>query len=440
MRLVLSLIAVLLFSFRPPAGAVTLEELAARITALEQRNAQLEREVQTLRGTNVAGSPAASSPSSRAADAGTAQPEAAAASTGGTGTGAEAQLGKELKSINFDRPLAAAPAFVALDVSPETVVSPSTPREFAASLLNGVNREGKLQSGLALEAAPYQVFRGKQTTLEEYQGSYLTRLLYNFSLSIATTKAAEDDDTSQRLALGFSFSLFDNGDPRMDPAVAMLFHRVNREVPPYRPSRAGMSPAEMEAEATAHYEGRADPNAIFVSGLKEIEGIRAQSWGRSSWNVAWAPTWVTPSGNADDLVYEGSVAWTTFALGFERTPLQGRMQLLGHVRFREREIITDPDDSSRSADRDTLFAAARLRWGRADLNFSGELGYLRYWGGLDGDREAVRIGAALEKRLSENVWLVISAGEQLQGGDSGDELFALGALRFGAADSPNFAR
>ena len=152
-------------------------------------------------------------------------------------TAADTELTKATTALNFDRPLSAAPAFVALGVTPETVSHPATPREFAASLLNGVDRNGTLQTGFAMEVAPYQVFFGPQTTLRNYRESLVTRLLYNFNVSAATTKASTDDDQAQRLALGMELTLFDKGDPRMDPRVENLFNQVTGEnpVPDYDP-------------------------------------------------------------------------------------------------------------------------------------------------------------------------------------------------------------
>lgn len=345
-------------------------------------------------------------------------------------------LGKAISSLNFDRPLAAAPAFVALDVTPETVTHPGTPREFAASLLNGVDRKGTLQTGLALEAAPYQVFFGPQTSLTEYRDSYLTRLLYNINLSLGTTKASTNDDKAQRLAFGMELTLFDKGDPRLDPRVEDLFHQVTTKIPfPIRDP--DMSDAEWDAFVKAHYEKYGDPNQAYVKGLEEI---RAASWGRTSWNVAWAPTFVSTSGRAGDLKYEGLTAWTTFAYGFEDvSALKGRVQFIAHLRYREGEEVADPNDATHKFRQDSLFAAGRLRWGRPDLNFSGEGAYIQIWNGPGGDGHAVRLGAVLEKKLSSNLWFVLSAGEDFGAAGQANDLFSVGSLRFGSADSPTFA-
>jgi hypothetical protein len=185
-----------------------------------------------------------------------------------------ASLRKGMSSINFDRPLSAAPAFVALDETPETVNNPSTPREFAASLLNGVDGKGVLQTGLAVDVAPYQLFFGPQTSLRDYRDSYFTRLLYNTNFSLGTTKAATGSDKAQRLALGVSVNLFDKGDPRLSPVIEKLFNQVTDRIPPYE-YNPDLTRAENDAAAKAHYEKFGDPNKDYLDGLDQI---RAQSW------------------------------------------------------------------------------------------------------------------------------------------------------------------
>lgn len=348
----------------------------------------------------------------------------------------EKALTQAVAALNFDRPLAAAPAFVALGVTPETVSHPATPREFAASLLNGVDRNGTLQTGFALEAAPYQVFFGPQTSLTNYRNSYLTRLLYNTNLSIATTKASTNDDKAQRVAFGMELTLFDKGDPRMDDRFEALFNRVTTQIPP--PVRdPDMSNGDWDTYVKNYYEEHGDPNKLYVEGL---EKIKAASWGKTAWNIAWAPTWVSTTGNSDDLKYEGLTAWSTFSYGFESvSAFKNRVQFIAHLRYREGEEVLDATDPTLKFRQDTLFAAARLRWGRPDLNFSAEGAYIRTWDGPQGDDHTYRLGAVLEKKISSNMWFVLSIGEDFGAQGDANELFTLGSLRFGSADSPNFA-
>lgn len=52
-----------------------------------------------------------------------------------------------VKLITLDLAVPDSPAFAILGLSPETVVRPSSPRDLATTLLNGVDRRGNLQSG-----------------------------------------------------------------------------------------------------------------------------------------------------------------------------------------------------------------------------------------------------------------------------------------------------
>ena len=113
-----------------------------------------------------------------------------------------------------------------------------------------------------------------------------------------------------------------------------------------------------------------------------------------------------------------------------------RAQLIGQLRYREDETLVDPDDALHDVQQDSLLAAVRLRIGTPNFNGFLECGYQRIWNGLEGDDDAFRAAIGLERRLSKDLWLVLSAGEQF-GGSEDDELFAIGSFRFGSAERAN---
>src|ERR1043165_2392672 len=53
------------------------------------------------------------------------------------------------------------PAFAVLNGTPEQVIRPSTPRQFGAAVLNGVDPNGNFQTGLAVDANPFMIFGGQ---------------------------------------------------------------------------------------------------------------------------------------------------------------------------------------------------------------------------------------------------------------------------------------
>src|SRR5438445_9970509 len=63
------------------------------------------------------------------------------------------------------------PAFTALGVTPENLIRPTTPKQLATSLLSGADPRGNIQTGLALETAPYLLIGGNEVTLADYIGS-----------------------------------------------------------------------------------------------------------------------------------------------------------------------------------------------------------------------------------------------------------------------------
>jgi hypothetical protein len=52
----------------------------------------------------------------------------------------------------------------------------------------------------------------------------------------------------------------------------------------------------------------------------------------------------------------------------------------------------------------------------------------RIWNGPKSNGDAYRVNGGIEKKLAENLWIVLSVGESFGGGRE-DELFALGSLR-----------
>lgn len=348
---------------------------------------------------------------------------------------AEGALTKSFKELNLDRPLSAAPAFVALGVSPETVVAPASVREFASSLINGVDRSGNLQTGVALETSLGYMLPTEWFLPDDYARDYWRRLLARTNISVATSKGS-NDDKSLRMATGISLTLYDGADPGLKKWSQWL---GERELDHFRrfpvqeddPFGGGVISGGGFDEKVAAAEAEAIAKAF-----------RRLTWGKPIWTAAWAPTWISESGKSQDLRYDGSTMWTTFGFGAltdAASRKSANYQILGHIRFREGEHVVDPSDKSKSADQDTLLIAARFRFGTPEFSGSVEGGYLKIFDGLTGDDDAWRIGGVLEKRLTENVWLVLSVGQDIGGAENTDNFYAIGSFRLGTADSPNFS-
>lgn len=118
------------------------------------------------------------------------------------------------------------PAFTALGVTPENVISPGSQHELALAILDGVDQNGNAQSGMAIEASPYALAIGDQITIKEYKSDYLTRFLYNTKVSYATASGSSDSDKADRKAIGLRFSVFNNGDLRLNDKVTECFKTI----------------------------------------------------------------------------------------------------------------------------------------------------------------------------------------------------------------------
>ena len=324
----------------------------------------------------------------------------------------------------LDRAPGAVPAFDALGLAPENVSSPSTPRDFAGDLINGVDRNGVLQHGLAIETAPFRWFR-IGTSIGDYRKSSSARWAYNFSVSVATSKAVEESDAVQ-LAVGFKEVLWESvdHDPYRNGSLDAAFQQNPRPLPDDRGALPDSSTSDEDPFKTA------------------VDEFYKNKWRGGIWTAAIAPTWNSESGKVSNLTGTGFTVWTTFAYGLpkSRSPRIGssnplNVQFAAELRYRDGEHVTDPNDKMHVAAQDSFLAAGRVRVGSDTFNGFAEGGYVRVWHGLNGDDDGWRGALGVEKRLAPNIWLVITAGQQFGGGTvASDELFVLSSLRFGTAE------
>jgi hypothetical protein len=147
--------------------------------------------------------------------------------------------------FTLDLPVPESPAFDVLDLNPESVVRPASPREFATTLLNGVDRRGNFQTGLAIDTVPFLLAPwSNSVTIADYQanpeGFNEYRILGRTALSLATVKGATDDDKAWRAAAGLNVTPYDAGDPRMDLELQRELREIEGEVldAMERPNRA----------------------------------------------------------------------------------------------------------------------------------------------------------------------------------------------------------
>lgn len=325
----------------------------------------------------------------------------ACAVSSGSAWAQQPPLLQQVRSGTVDFSVPDSPAFTILDLTPQSVVRPDSPRALAAALLNGVDHRGHVQNGVAIDTAPYLLLVGDRVTLTTYRNDRVVRFLSRAQVSVATTKGTSDGDPSARVGVGVHLTLLDRGDPRTDPVFAQQLAEVGTKVladNPQPPPDPEDTP-DVRADAwRAHVEHQA--NAL-AEPLRDSQ--RARAWNATRWSVGVAGAFRSLSGSLGALDGDGSAAWTSFAYGFEDVPaLDDAAQLMAHARVRTGERVEGENQ-------DHVLVGVRVRAGGPNATGSFELTHLRV-NHPAGDDTYLRLTAGLERRLIRSVWLQVGIG------------------------------
>jgi hypothetical protein len=344
------------------------------------------------------------------------------------------EAAQKLNLANLDLSVPESPAFTVLGLTPQTVIRPTSPRQFASSLLNGIDQRGNLQAGLAFDAAPYLIYAGDRLTLKRYRESYLLRFLARAQTSFATTKGASEGDKSIRAAVGFNFTLIDKGDPHSDSELMKCFTEKLRLPPP---------PTSISPTGELSEEDQRKRDEISAQNVAAAEDCRAESrkrnWNRSSWAVAFAPAWISSTGETRDFRYDGGGVWTSVAYGFEKVPgLENTSQLIFHARYRDNETVPDPDMEGAFFRQDGLFLGGRARVGteNSSVSFEGVFQRLRRVG-MAFDNSS-RLALGLERKIADNIWFNVAFGGQTDTPDGTRKGFVLTTFKWGFSQQRTF--
>jgi len=357
-----------------------------------------------------------------------------------------------LPFANVDLSVPESPAFTVLGLTPETVVRPNSPRQFATALLSGVDRNGNFQTGTALDTVPYLLLAGKNLTLGEYRRKYRLQLASRTQFSFATTKGASEEDKSVRLSLGLRMTLWDRGDPRFDETLIQCFRDANKKFfeavgpnvvgPDDLPPNASEERIERAKKAFAAYEQRQDQaNTVRLQASEECRAqSRKDNWNRSSWIIAYAPSWISTTGETKNFKWNGGGIWTSFAYGFEGFPaLQEHSQIIFHARYRSNEQVPDPANKGSFIGQDSLFFGSRLRVGNENATGSFEGVFVRSRPEGKAYDNSARYSLGLERRVAENMWFGLSFGGETGRADGKNKGFVLTSFRWGFSEKPSLA-
>ncbi|WP_157807703.1 hypothetical protein [Hymenobacter chitinivorans] len=288
----------------------------------------------------------------------------------------------------------ASPAFVTLGVAPENVVRPISPRLFAASLADAIDQRGRIQNGVAIDAAPFMA----TTTLQQYRTSAVRRFFANTQFSLGTTKGQSSVDEALQGALGIHFTLVNTSDPRLDDAVLDFYDKLDAQAM----ANIIFTPDEKGARA----------KDAEIARLKEEQAAKLRQTGEQgfAWTAAAALSSRSDSSRINDLQYNGFAAWTSVSYGLGST-VQGIL----HARGRWDEKVVNTNKLGGTYSQNTFLTGLRLRgsFGSVKASLEGAATFThRDVKTSDGSTPptdvAGLISAVLEPRLTENLWLHLS--------------------------------
>ena len=347
---------------------------------------------------------------------------------------------KDTRSLTADVSVPESPAFTILGLSPQSVVRPSNTQELGAALLNGVDKNGNFQTGLAVDFTPYSLLYGDNVTLGRYQenanGFNIVRQLWRLQTSLATAKGATTDDKSVRVALGFRLTPWDLGDPRLDSSLL----------------RSDKTPGVVDclrgvARAIVFGEGIDDSDAAQVAEATQRlkrgsqacrERAAEHLWNNSSFSLGGAPSWISKDGSADHLTWNGAGAWASLGYGFEGVPgLEDFAQLIVHARYHVEEQVPDAKAKGQFLKQDSTALGGRLRVLLTErFNLSLEGLWIREEPVSRATSDSTRVSIAAEYRLASGLWLEFSVGGEGGRRDGNNQAFALGTLKWGTSKEP----
>lgn len=436
---------------------------------------------------------------------------------------AESQKIIDAEAFALDLSVPESPAFVALGITPDKVTRPTSPRELGAALLNGVDDQGNLQTGVAVDFVPYLTLGGDNLTLGQYrQNDFgpvgMRRLASRFAISAATSKGTDSDDKSVRLAVGFRLTPWDEGDARTNTSIdrcvtrqhdeildrlhslppyvvfailqaqggdpTLMWNRLSDELKEHGTEWIGATYQVPVAKAVLKADGTTELQPVLkADGTPELEPLKLpftareigdweqatakcfedakqENWNAAAWDMGIGPTWVSESSGFRELGSAGGTMWSSMSLnlpgndwwGFQprvADPHAGEtdvykfmrehFQVLLHARYRWDTRVDNPTNMPPDSKivQDDALLGGRLRAGVPRLAISAEVAWVRENPMGMPANEGQRYAVSGEVKITDSIWLQVSAGSSDGIGSGGDEGFVLGSLRYGlSTESP----
>lgn len=317
-----------------------------------------------------------------------------------------------------------APAFTALGITPETIITPGSQHDLALALLDGVDQNGNLQSGLAVEVSPYAMAFGDEVSLLEYKNGPLTRFLYNTKLSFATSSGNSDADNADRKSIGLRFTLWNFGDLRLGNQFEGC---VQDEVTFVTPDDIDVSGPVITQKREVLRKGETPESVLKAVGTCTKDSLES-AWNESSMDIGLAYYDAD-----DDIISEsGYSLWASFSY-----PLTDYGQIIIQAKYFDDALSPDVNDDDIMDIQDGNAYSARVKFGRAKFNIMIEASVsdVKYKAlGLSDDYNDLLIGTEFE--VTDGVWLQFAYGRR--SGSSvatNDEDYLSGQIRWAVSES-----
>jgi hypothetical protein len=298
------------------------------------------------------------------------------------------------------------PAFAVLGATPPLITRPASPRKMAFSAVAGFDQDGTAQFGIAADVSPYLLLREKELTLERYQNSTREQALSRIQLSFAATSGQTMDETLTRLAVSARWTIWDDGDIRLDKDLIACINGDRQEAAAQHPS--GTAPGRTEAGTARPLAGETALETRTRS-CRDESGSR--NWNRSAADVGIAPAWIDKAGTGSGLTSNGYSAWASISYGFDRFDLlKDNSQITFLARIRKDEIAPDPDVSGQFLVRDRNSLGFQYRYGDRKETFLFQGLFVQSKNKGEPASESFTMSLGTEFGIADNTWVQLEIG------------------------------
>lgn len=315
------------------------------------------------------------------------------------------------------------PAFTFLGMSPTKITRPTTPRDFAAALVQGTDSAGRAQTGVAISATMWSIVPNADIPLSKYR-SPVPYALANTQLSIGTARPA-GDTASTTSAVGLRSVLYDASDPMRNNGFVSGFAGLlstclgKLKLPPFLPGATPSTNALPD-----------DVRQCMDDGAKQLR----KEWFDKNWNapalsVGGAVGWQLLRSQWDTIQSMGAGVWMSGAM-----PVGSSGQVLGQLQY---------DHRSRH---DSTVATNVVTYGARGIVGDGARNYFvevvgTGWRRLaeQSSRSNVQWSGGVEFQIVPSTWLSTGFGTRYQALGKPNKAVVIANLRWGVSSDARFA-